>query len=160
MNVTCKACNWEREVDPDIAWHPYCPDCGSVEIAEKPKDPHGGDQKESESIPCYCYCHVFPGTYPTSEGRPCSLCGHVHGKGQLIGTIQDGWREQKSQHGGARFHPPGRKYGRPPKEVKVKHLRSAIAEPESPEEAQAIEWWKGLSPKERLRMIVNMEEVK
>lgn len=63
-------------------------------------------------------------------------------------------RISKASHGGARFHPPGRKYGRPPKAVKVKHLRSAIAEPESPEEVQAIEWWKGLSPKERLMVIV------
>lgn len=63
-------------------------------------------------------------------------------------------QQPKGPHGGARFHPPGRKYGRPPKVVKVKHLRSAIAEPESPEEIQAIEWWKGLSPKERLRAIV------
>lgn len=33
-----------------------------------------------------------------------------------------GW-QPKGPHGGARFHPPGRKYGRPPKPTHLKRIR-------------------------------------
>lgn len=64
----------------------------------------------------------------------------------------------KGSHGGARFHPPGRKYGRPPKEVKAKHITLVIAFPETSEEKKAIQWWKSLKPKERLQVILEGAE--
>jgi len=33
---------------------------------------------------CTCECHVRPGVYPTSEARPCGVCGHVDAHGQWV----------------------------------------------------------------------------
>jgi hypothetical protein len=40
---------------------------------------------------CFCACHMYPGTYPTSRERPCSHCGHVHEDGEMPGSIREGW---------------------------------------------------------------------
>ena len=42
---------------------------------------------------CHCDCHAHPGTYPTSEEKPCSVCGHVHIQGYFPGYAADGWVE-------------------------------------------------------------------
>jgi hypothetical protein len=42
--------------------------------------------------PCFCACHVYPGTYPTSQQRPCSMCGHVNEEGYVSGwNGRNGW---------------------------------------------------------------------
>lgn len=61
------------------------------------------------------------------------------------------------QHGGARYHPPGRKGGRPPKpeSEKVKHWtkRPLIAIPQTAKQENALEWWASLTPANRLEII-------
>lgn len=50
---------------------------------------------------CFCDCHTHPGAYPTTEHRPCGICGHVNQLGYFPGYARDGWVEywrQFSKH--------------------------------------------------------------
>lgn len=40
---------------------------------------------------CRCACHTYPGVYPTTPERPCSVCGHVNEEGYFPGTEREGW---------------------------------------------------------------------
>lgn len=43
---------------------------------------------------CRCDCHTYPGVYPTSEDRPCHVCGHVNTWGYFPDSNQNrGWVE-------------------------------------------------------------------
>jgi hypothetical protein len=42
---------------------------------------------------CHCDCHTSPGTYPTTESRPCNSCGHVHELGYFPADRFSGWVE-------------------------------------------------------------------
>lgn len=45
--------------------------------------------EEIEMAPvCRCDCHFHPGSY---RCEPCSICGHNHSEGQVIGGILYGW---------------------------------------------------------------------
>ena len=51
---------------------------------------------------CHCACHEYPGTYPTNEGRPCGVCGHIHSEGYMPGTVRDGWVSYVDEERGLR----------------------------------------------------------
>lgn len=40
---------------------------------------------------CFCECHTHPGTYPTTEERPCRVCRHVNAQGYFPGFPREGW---------------------------------------------------------------------
>ena len=42
---------------------------------------------------CHCDCHAHPGVYPTTDRRPCGVCGHVNAWGYFPGFERDGWVE-------------------------------------------------------------------
>jgi hypothetical protein len=42
---------------------------------------------------CFCACHAHPGTYPTTEHRGCSVCGHKNQYGYFPGSVREGWVE-------------------------------------------------------------------
>lgn len=46
--------------------------------------------------PCFCPCHVHPGTY---FAEPCSVCGHYDSRDTVSGWEgRGGWREQSDEY--------------------------------------------------------------
>lgn len=52
------------------------------------------DEELKGRLKCYCDCHQYPGTYPTTIQRPCKVCGHVNELGyHPWGSSRFGWVE-------------------------------------------------------------------
>lgn len=49
------------------------------------------EQELAQQERCFCDCHTYPGVYPTTEQRPCSLCEHVNAFGYMPGISREGW---------------------------------------------------------------------
>lgn len=52
------------------------------------------EQELKGRLKCYCDCHQYPGTYPTTIERPCRFCGHINELGYYPwGSSRFGWVE-------------------------------------------------------------------
>ena len=45
----------------------------------------------SPNARCYCDCHEYPGSMPTTDAHPCSICRHVNSHGYIVAGHRSGW---------------------------------------------------------------------